>query len=542
MRTPAITTRAALYQAAESVGKVVVRKHVGAKPAPPRNVVICTTTSSTATFGAHNNNAINLVRAINERVHNVVDKPSGSLKPTPQPVDGWWRRLDAVAGRLAKRVAPVGKVPPMTVDQFIAQCPANKRELYARAAVQYRRYGVKEKDAWIKAFVKFEKLNFTDKPDPCPRVIQPRSPVYNIALGRHTRRVESELYSALAREWRDDEEAVVMKGLTVTETADLLRKKWNRVTGKKVCIGLDASRFDQHVSVDALTWEHGIYNRIFQSAELRRLLKFQLDNKGFAYIDGVKVEYASSGTRASGDMNTSLGNCLIMCTLVREYVREKGVKVEFANNGDDCVLFMSDYDYQKCNCFADLPSWFLKYGFEMDVEDPVYEFEQVVFCQAQPVLVDAVRDEWVMVRQPTAAMGKDAMSLSVATEVGFRQWSYQVGVGGFALYGDMPIYSELYKLYQREGVKSNVKNSYIVSDSGFMRMAKIPRVRDNDSCIISDDTRVSYYKAFGYIPSMQIKMEAELRNMSYGGIARHSVNTAARDGLTTMPKPAPPTG
>lgn len=553
MRMAARTTTSPQYHDGRSFRGIAVSKHVGAAAAKERMVVVAPTNSSRVDFGAHNNNLANLIRGLNERVFNVkgvtVTGEEG-LVPTPQPVRGAWMKLSHVAKRLSERViSKTRSLERLTSAEFIAQCPSPKRSLYTAAAEHYMRRGWEERDAWIKVFVKFEKLNFTKKKDPAPRVIQPRTPVYNLCVGVFTRRVEAELYKALAEEWSDDEQDyVVMKGLTVEEVAMHLRKKWNRFKNP-VAVGIDASRFDQHVSVDALKWEHSVYNNIFKSSELRKLLNLQLRNKGVAYVDGHKVKYQANGTRASGDMNTSLGNCIIMCTLVREYIRDLGITIEFANNGDDCLLFMEKDDLHKLD---GLTSWFLDYGFEMEVEPPEDVFERCVFCQTQPVLVDAKEDKWVMVRQPEVAFAKDAMSLSEPTELGYRQWCYQVGVGGHALYGDMPIFGEIYKNYKRQGTdrarsyskygvtryrQARIANSRIISDSGFFRMCATPRVRGTDIAPISDDTRVSFFKAFGYPPSMQVAMEKELQTMEFNGLVNHLgdvPNMALACGLTTM--------
>lgn len=528
MRMEARTTQAKEYHGECEFRGIEVRSHVGAKPSQLRRVVIAPYLSSRVDFGAHNNSLPNLIRALNERVFNV--KGKSGLEPTPQPKPGVWRQLDHVAMRLADDVRKFGKCCHLTCQEFIDQCPANKRRLYTSAAERYMQHGCGDRDAKIKAFVKFEKLNFTAKVDPAPRIIQPRSPVYNIALGRFTRKIEKSMYKALGSEWGEDNE-VVMKGMTVEEVAGVLRKKWLKFKSP-VAVGLDASRFDQHVSRPALKWEHSIYMRIFDNnPELYQLLKQQLNNKGYAYVDGHKLKFEACGTRASGDMNTSLGNCIIMCTLVREYLRSKGIIAELLNNGDDCLVIMEKSDLYK---IADLADWFLDFGFEMEVEEPVFVFEQCVFCQTQPVLLDPVTDSYVMVRQPGAAFGKDALSLAVSTELGYRQWSYQVGVGGSALYGDMPVFCELYKAYKRNGVESNVKNSLIISDSGFMRMSAKPRVRGEFRGTISDDTRVSFYKAFGYIPSVQIAMENELKDNNYSCLVDHNANISVAVGLFTI--------
>lgn len=531
-----------------SLRGIVVTAHVGAKPAKMREVVVAPTLSSRVDFGAHNNDLPNNIRALNERVFNVTQ--GKVLVPTPQPEPGAWRSLGGSAQRLADDVCKFGKVYHLTGQEFLDQCPANKRKLYATAMQEYETLGWTRRHALIKAFVKFEKLNFTKKRDPAPRVIQPRSPVFNYALGRFTRRIEADMYRALAQEWRDEHwgplqeeaEPVVMKGMTVEEVATALKSKWDKFKCP-VVIGLDASRFDQHVSVDALKWEHSVYKKIYgYDPELMALLKVQLANEGRTYVDGHKIAYTVNGTRASGDMNTSLGNCMIMCTLIREYVKELGIHAELANNGDDCLLFIEKSDLYKITTLVGekweapaLEQWFLRYGFEMEVEPPVFEFEECVFCQSQPILVDAALDRWVMCRQPTSAWGKDALSLTEATELGFRQWSYQVGVGGWALFGDMPIFGALYQCYKRNGVDSKVKNSLIVSDSGFMRMCdKGPRVRGDHHVRISDDTRLSFFKAFGYPPSVQIAMEAELAVASYCGINDYPENIAVGWGLTTI--------
>lgn len=70
------------------------------------------------------------------------------------------------------------------------------------------------------------------------------------------------------------------------------------------------------MSVQALKWEHSIYNAMFRSDELAELLGWQLTNKGFARTTDGLIKYEVKGCRMSGDMNTALGNCMIMCALV----------------------------------------------------------------------------------------------------------------------------------------------------------------------------------------------------------------------------------
>lgn len=462
-------------------------------------------------LGAHTNSLPNLLRALNERVYNVV--VNGELKPTPKPADGAWDRM-VEHGKLLSRFVLERKphVKRLTCEEFILQCPSHKRALYTTAANELATRGWDQRDTRIKAFVKFEKIKMPldgPKSDPVPRLIQPRAPVYNVALGRYTRAVEGDLYDAIAAAWGvDDGEKVVMKGLTVEEVASQLRVKWDHFH-QPCAIGLDASRFDQHVSKQALQWEHRVYKAIFErDPELAALLSFQLTNHGVANVDGVKVNYKTHGCRMSGDMNTSLGNCMIMSMLVLLYCKERKVHVKYANNGDDCLVFM---DRRTVATFSQgLAEWFQDFGFTMTIEDVVYVFERCEFCQTRPVNNG---HEWVMCRIPQVAVSKDVMGLACKNIVEYRRWIHAVGTGGFSLYGDMPIYGALYTRLREQGVQSKIGKSLLYSDSGFARMSLKPR-RHVSRCV-TDTCRLSFWRAFGIPPDLQLEVEQACANANF---------------------------
>lgn len=455
------------------------------------------------------------MRAITERVFNV--QRGGQLVPTPKPKRGWWAAnmdgyVDAVRSRVVSHANRDGDLGPMTVEEFLRQCPKSKLKIYDAAAKTFQIRGWIKKDAWLKLFVKFEKINFSKKNDPAPRLISPRSPVYNLALGRYTRAIEERVFEALADIWGYGEgEAVVMKGLTVEGTAEQLRKKWDRYSDP-VAVGLDASRFDQHVSEDALIYEHSVYKAIFRDRELDKLLDAQLRNYGFAYHGGYKIEMRTRGVRASGDMNTGLGNCLIMCTLVHRMAFEFGIKCDLINNGDDCVIILERADLWKL--FADgairpdIEAWFLDAGFEMEFEQPVDVFEQIVFCQMQPVWNGTT---WVMVRQPEAALCKDTICLGCGSLAEYGMWARSIGVGGLALYGDMPVYRSFYQCFNRMGEGYKPSRSLLTRDSGFYRLCVRGR---NHKGVVTPEARISFYRAFGITPALQLVLEEKYNKIS----------------------------
>jgi hypothetical protein len=364
--------------------------------------------------------------------------------------------------------------------------------MYARAAQKYAELGCRppRKSAYTSTFVKFEKLNFTEKPDAVPRVIQPRTPLYNLALGLYLKRAESDIVSSVAEVYG---EATISKGLNCFEVGELVAHKWNSFVDP-VAVGLDATRFDQHVSPAILRWEHNVYKRMYgNDSELSRLLSWQLENIGFVRCADGEIRYKVNGCRMSGDMNTGMGNCLIMTAMVYSYLQEVGLQAKLINNGDDCVLFLSRGDLHKLQA---LPAWFANMGFPMEVEKPVYVLEKVVFCQTQPVFDGK---EWRMVRDPHLCLSKDRYIMK-SDKCHVDDLRYSIGRCGMALAGDLPVYCTFYKSMTRIGKPTDL------DFSGFTILATGLDPRDSE---VTDQARVSFWKAFDIMPDMQLAMESQ---------------------------------
>lgn len=448
---------------------------------------------SALVWGVHNNSLNNLLRGLKERVFCV--SRGGRLEPTPQPVAGVFeRKLQQVRTQLLRWLPLTARVD---YDTFVGYYQGRKRSIYQRAVESLLSVPLAKADAEVKTFVKAEKVNFTKKPDPAPRLIQPRSPRYNVEVGRWLRPMEKLVYRAIRKVWGGP---TVLKGMNAAETGKALHDMWTEFTDP-VAVGLDASRFDQHVSAEAIRWEHSVYIGATiprERAELGRILRMQLNNKGVAYTGEGKVSYRVAGCRMSGDINTSLGNCLIMCSLVLQYAIERQVHCRLANNGDDCVVFLERADLERF--MAGLTEWFLEFGFEMEVEDPVFTFEHVVFCQSQPIWTPS---GWLMVRNPHVSTSKDCVSLLDLRE-GFRGYSWAVGTCGLAATGGIPVVQELYKALAAVGKPVSTMDIGRGLQIAGERMAR-PYQEPHPY------TRVSYCLAFGTLPDEQEAMEEALR-------------------------------
>lgn len=373
---------------------IVVTDGRGKKISRTRRSVQLAAVNSCNIVGNHNHNLPNALRAVKERIFTV--KEGDNLVPPPLPAPGSFVTMGRFMSKVADAVGPRWK---MTTGQFVAQCHPSKRKLYQSAAVALAREGITHRDARVRSFVKNEKVMFKEagpKSDPAPRLIQPRSPKYNVALGCYTRAVEHDIYRAIAQVCGTvDDTPIVMKGVDPVQCGNAIRQKWESFH-HPVAIGIDASRFDQHVSQEALRCEHSCYNKIFGTGELRWLLNQQLTTNGTIFCDDKRVLYTKEGGRCSGDMNTGLGNCLLMCGLVDCFVNGR-FRYHLVNNGDDCVIIME----RRClNRLQGIESFFLDHGFTIKMEDDdniktygettvgfVDMFERLTFCQSQPVRV-----------------------------------------------------------------------------------------------------------------------------------------------------------
>lgn len=448
-------------------------------------------------YGVHNPSLVNLCRGVVERVlytRNALGELSKPLCALP----GAFKALCSIRNRVVKHTRPTTAVD---IEDYpsLYHC-ARKRELYTRAVSSLSQEAISRRDARVSTFVKAEKVNFSTKPDPPPRVIQPRSPRYNACVGRFLKPLEKALFLGFAQAFGY---VVISKGLNATGTAQLLRENWDQFE-EPIAIGLDASRFDQHVGVEALKFEHGFYNLIFQSPELAELLSWQLHNKGVAFVGDARVTYEVDGCRMSGDINTSMGNCIIMCCIVLAFLEHKGLTARLTNNGDDCIVILEKRD---ARLMDGIDEWFKMFGFKLTKEPAVSVFEKIEFCQTQPVYCE---DGWRMVRNPFTATSKDIVSmLGWNGPVEFSQWCGAIGTCGLALCRGVPFWESFYARFKGD-VSEHVIDRFQKSGLGYTSKSM------NSTASITEASRYSFWLAFGLTPDEQIALEDIEVDISYG--------------------------
>lgn len=478
-------------------GKLCVHKN--GFPHKSRVFTIVPGFSPNHNLGVYNNCVDTVERAFIERYFlcKVGDEFEPALRSSDSQYQTKWLR------RFRKScLSYMPHLPRLTLRQALDLFPAQKRRVYEKALESFSSKGdVTQKDALLASFVKFEKQDVSK----APRVINPRSPRFNLKLATFLKHYEHHMFVAINRAFGARTAATVIKGFDADRSGEIMFNKWSQFS-HPVAVGLDAAKFDMHVSKSALRYEHSFYNEYWRNDELRNLLRMQEVNKGTARVADGEVKFSMQGTRSSGDLNTSLGNCIIMCGLVFSYAKERGIRIELANNGDDCVVFCEAEDLDRL--MEGLDAWFAAKGFRMTVEDPVYVLEEVEFCQTHPV---CVAGGWRMVRNPMTCLKKDVMCLRPMQNEGtFRKWLYAVGSGGELLNSGVPILSQFYSTLKKEGVFSekfrDLVSPYRFGCSGGRMVHGV-----------DDETRASFFAAFRILPAEQEAAERFLRWCSIEG-------------------------
>lgn len=447
--------------------------------------------------GVHNNSLVNIERALLERVY-FVKNSEGEFVTPPKPVDGAFDDCQLFRRNVNRHMR---RIPALSLDEFPGRYKdARKRAIYRAAVATLNERALSDDDFLVKGFVKDEKLNFTIKKDPVPRAILPVSPVANVVEGSINAHREHALFEAIDKVFGM---RVVMKGLNASERGRIIAEKWERFNDP-VGVGADASRWDQHCSEDALAFQNSCFLDHCVNESERRVLSRCLEavkcGSGVMVGTDGKAKFKRKGGRLSGTMHTSSGNVLLMCAMFWTYMqRFPGLKWDYINDGDDCVLFLEKGDVAEV--MRGFEPWFLAKGYTMVCEDPVYDLERVEFCQSKPVWTP---DGYVMCRNPHTALVKDTLCLKKPQRLAdWASWVRSVGEAGISLAGGMPIFQDYYAMFIRSAGDAKVNKGFRC-DGGLKLSGRGMHRKHGE---VHPRTRFSFYVAFGVLPDAQVATE-----------------------------------
>lgn len=462
-------------------------------------------------FSVFNSDIKTSLRGVLERLFFV--KKNGTFTTTkwPSKVVVHERLMEYKHG-IIKRIAKGRKrVQQQTI---VAMYTGSKRRVYENAAKSLNLRPVCKADSYLQTFIKIEKTDFTHKSDPVPRIIQPRHPRYHLELARYLKPIEHDIYLAIDDLFNDK---VVAKGKNAVERGRMLKSAWDKFKDP-VAIAADAKRFDQHVSDPMLAWEHSIYKQIFKSKHLHTLLSWQRDNRGFCNTNDGTIVYTIKGCRMSGDINTALGNVIIMCGMFYSYLQNKPYS-RFINDGDDCVLLV---ERDTLDQFDDLVDYFEELGFTMELDEPVDMLEHVDFCQCRPV---QFKEGYRMIRNFEPCLTKDLHTTkSIDSPRAMMTQLKSISMCGLSIASDCPVYGSFYSRMLRENDEGKV-DANPEKDGKFWLSQRMPKLTTQ----VLPVTRSSFAIAFGISPKEQLALEEVYSQVEYPYVKCVPFSTAGFD-------------
>lgn len=447
----------------------------------------------------YNNTLQNVYRGLMERLYNVKDG-QGGFKPCPKPIPGIFKTLEPFKDAVTKCLPKYAT--PMTREEFCATYRGSKQKRYLSAAATLSRRPLRRSDSYVGAFIKGEFYNATNKFNPAPRLIQPRKPEYLLETGRYLKPIEKRIYKAIDKAFGHH---AVLKCDNPIKRGATIAKYWAEF--KDPCFkGMDASRFDQHVSSEALEWEHSVYKAPYgRDKYLNRLLWDQVKNVGYAQTPEGWLRYEVEGCRMSGDMNTALGNVLLMCGITKHFLDGLGVKYRFIDDGDDCGVIM---EREHIHLLDTLPEHHLQYGFEMEMEEAVFRIEDIEFCQCKPIHLG--NEKYVLVRNVHKAMSQDRLHID-KDWANLAELTHAIGICGLSLNHGLPVLDAFYRGMLNDEVRENKVRRLVDERHGDFFHCGGAQTLSEDLEVDLDAARVSFYYAFNILPDMQIDMESAFR-------------------------------
>lgn len=358
---------------------------------------------------------------------------------------------------------------------------------------------VRARDWYLKPFLKAEKFNGGAKAAK-PRMIFPRSPRYNLALGSRLKPFEHWLWGRLrARVFSTGGVGrIVAKGLNPVERANLIRRK---MAGLEDCVVVEAdgAAFEAHVGPWQLLEEHAVYEAAFPGdGELRRLLRAQLVLEGKLSCG---ARFRREGGRASGDFNTGMGNSIIMLVVVVAALRRHKVPFDLLVDGDNALVFLRGGDYSRVmqNFASDVLQLS---GHEVVLERPTRVLEEVRFGRSAPIFAGG---QWRMVRDWRSVISGALSSHRWLSEPSFAaEWVRGVASCELSLARGVPVLQAWALGLQRcyggpEGVRLH-PHVDILMRGGWLAGVE-------HQLEVSREARASFERAFGLAADEQVHLE-----------------------------------
>jgi hypothetical protein len=376
-------------------------------------------------------------------------------------------------------------IDKISKEEVIARYSGLKRNRYIAACANLRENGWHKYNTHISSFVKIDKVPYGKLFTKAPRLIQGRTPEYNLCFLQYVVPMEHTLYTHLTYGSHSGLRCVA-KGLNPQQRAELYSDKIRTFLDPVVISG-DHKTFDAFITVQHLKAVHKKY-RIMCGRGIKRYCHAQLHNKCKTVNN---IRYNIKGTRMSGDADTGLGNTIISLDVAYAVLAHNGIsKYDLLCDGDDFMIIVE----RGTKLTGDM---FKPFGFNTELTET--ECPDVEFCQCR--LVDTGTRK-VFVRNPERMLSNSRICRKSYKLHQYKEWINSVGLCEATLYGDIPIYNT----YSWSLISD--RSGKILDPDMLRRMEGMPIAPIETP--VTDEARVSFHRAWGVPPEIQLELESQL--------------------------------
>lgn len=376
---------------------------------------------------------------------------------------------------------------------------STRKSIFSRYSKAYKniltnRLPYQEINGRLEAFVKYEKWSL-DKilKGKSPRIVQHRSFEFLYLNKSFILPIVKKLKSCYTQIFNQPINTIFMKYYKNYEQINILQHYWNKFRNP-VCLCLDMKAFDGHVTTSLLEIEQSFWLSFYtgnNKKNLAKLFESQLLNKGTTK-NGIK--FKKYGSRVSGDYTTSDGNSLINYMMLRSYLNYLKIdKGYIFVNGDDSMIIIEQDKTPELSTL----DYFNQFGMECECDRIANIFEQINFCQANPVIING---KYRFVKEPFRTMSRCTVCPSQYSKSLDR---YLAGIGLCELASNVGV-----PILQAWSLR-------LLFDSGFTKplgsIDKTYSLYVDEELIkinpISNETRQSFFNAFNITIKEQIDLE-----------------------------------
>lgn len=404
----------------------------------------------------------------------------------------YYPSMQRAARRLGDRLR---YVVPYTTQQVVESYAGRLRLRYQAAADSLLVKDLDVSDSFVKGFVKRDKTTPEKFLEKAPRIISPRDPRYGVLLARLIKPIEHKLF----RMKDDFKLPLFAKQYNARQRYNIIEQKFNLFKNCTVT-SIDAKAFDAHVTPEQLDLEHSVYLRYHRTPLFDKLLQWQKVNKvRLMHGDVVTLK----GRRMSGDMNTAIGNCVIILCLLLGFIEFYGLEdhMTIFDDGDDCLIFT---DELATPYLVALPDWFAALGHEMTIDNTTTDFDQILFCQSRPFSATRtmVRD-WTKVLSHSFVSHKHYHSPKFGVKV-----MKSIAQAEISLNQGIPIIQSWFVAWQNKLADYNFVGEWVLEESLLRRIShNWMKCRPKD---VTGAARELFFAQFGIAPEEQLHWESRL--------------------------------